>query len=154
MNKSTTTLALTTACMMVGSVWAATPAYEDLALHDYYTVMDTESSDSVSMTFRPFIWSDGTPHSGGYGQVIDGGFACQADNEMQLNNISCVYDFASSIGAQSHVRFAFGEYGGNINLAVNGDLRNVDDFRDLDGLVIGGATFKLASGGYGNDCAP
>ena len=152
MKTSTTTLALATTCLLAGTVTAATPAYEDLTLHDSYAVMDTANSDSVSMIFRPFFWSNGTPYSGGYGQVIDGGFACQSDNELLLNNISCVYDFASSIGTQSYARFAFGEYGGNINLAVNGDLRNVGNFRDLDGLVIGGATFKVAAGGYGNDC--
>ena len=113
MKTSTTTLALATTCLLAGAVGAATPAYEDLTLHDSYAVMDTANSDSVSMIFRPFIWSSGTPYSGGYGQVIDGGFACQADNELLLNNISCIYDFASSIGARSPVRVRW--YGGNIN---------------------------------------
>ena len=152
MNKSTTTLALATACMMAGSVSAATPAYEDLTLHHTYHVMDTTSSEGVTMNFKPFFYADGSPHTGGYGMVIDSSHACQADHELMLNNINCTYDFASSIGSQSYVRFAFGEYAGNINMDVNGDMRNTDNFIDLDGKVIGGATFKVISGGLGNDC--
>jgi len=152
MNKSTTTLTLVTACMLAGSVSAATPAYEDLTLHHTYHVMDTTSSEGVTMNFKPFFYADGSPHTGGYGMVIDSSHACQADHELMLNNINCTYDFASSIGSQSYVRFAFGEYAGNINMDVNGDMRNTDNFIDLDGLTIGGVLVHVPYGGAGDDC--
>ena len=152
-NTTNTNMMLLTASMILGGVAsAATPTYEDLALHKTYNVSDSTSSDGVSMKFQPFAYADGRMHSGGYGMVIDSNYACQSNHELMLNNINCTYDFASSIGSQHYVRFAFGEYAGNINMIVNGDPRNTDNFIDLDGQVIGGATFKVLSGGLGNDC--
>ena len=43
-------------------------------------------------------------------------------------------------------------YGGNVNIEINGDFRNVNDYRDLDGMMVGGVLIHVLWGGYGNDC--
>ncbi len=40
----------------------------------------------------------------------------------------------------------FGEYGGNLNLEVNGDFANLEDFADIDGATIGGTTVAVTNG--------
>jgi hypothetical protein len=78
--------------------------------------------------------------------------ACNIGHRLQLNNINARLDFAASTGPQSGLRFRFGEYGGNINIAINGDFRNFANMIDIDGAVIGGCTVQVLSGGLGNDC--
>jgi len=47
---------------------------------------------------------------------------------MLVNNVNLRFDFGESPKTLS---LRYGEYGGNINVEINGDLRNVDDFSDL-----------------------
>ena len=49
------------------------------------------------------------------------------------------------------MRFAFGEYGGNINLSINDKDRNVDNFAALHNTTLGGVAIHVLSGGNGND---
>jgi len=51
-----------------------------------------------------------------------------------------------------NVSFKFGEYGGNLNLEINGDFWNFDNMVDIDGMVIGGVTVSVDWGGGGGDC--
>jgi hypothetical protein len=50
----------------------------------------------------------------------------------------------------SSLTFRFGEYGGNLNIEINGDFRNFQNFSDLNGLTIGGANVSVTNG-FGND---
>ena len=61
-------------------------------------------------------------------------------------------DFGGSIGSQADLRILFGEYGGNINLEVNGDFANFENFLDIDGTALGGVVVSVISGGTGSDC--
>jgi hypothetical protein len=44
----------------------------------------------------------------------------------------------------------FGEYGGNLNIAINGDFRNFNNFADINMSSIGGVAVEV-TGGLGND---
>ena len=77
--------------------------------------------------------------------------AAGAGYEIHTNNINITYDFAGSIGSQTDLTFNFGEYGGGINVAVNGDLRLASNYADLDGMIIGGVVFDVLYGGLGGD---
>ena len=154
MTTKTRSLIVAAGCLLATSslATAAVPAFEDLTLGDSYATSDTTSSESVAMRYHPFFWWDGTMTSAGYASVVDGGWACGSGNEIWLNNINVTFNYVGSTGPRTDVDFLFGEYGGNINVMINGDFRNVDNFIDLDGQVIGGTTFSVTSGGYGNDC--
>ncbi|MEO7703905.1 MAG: carboxypeptidase regulatory-like domain-containing protein [Thermoflexales bacterium] len=95
----------------------------------------------------PHIWADSTVFAGGtlgfVGTTLAGGTA----NELKLNNIGISTTFAAGMYS---VSFKFGEYGGNINLRVNGALANFADFNDIDGTMIGGALASVVNG-FGND---
>ena len=126
-------------------------AFEDLPLSANYFVGDTFVTDLVPCEVKPFQWTDGTWNPSGHVLVEDWNQACGTDQELFTNNANVLFDFAA-VSPIENFAFEFGEYGGNINIAINGDFRNVANYRDLDGLMIGGVQFIVTDGGWGNDC--
>jgi hypothetical protein len=102
------------------------------------------------MVVAPIEWPGGTLFFGGRVRVENGGRACGLDHELHTDN--AVTKIFPATGAMADPYFRFGEYGGNINVEVNGDFRNVNDMIALNGLIIGGVQFNVLSGGFGNDC--
>ena len=138
------TLSLSAACL------AAFPSFDDLASGTTYNPGDTFMSDGIAVKIQDFQWADGTWTPNGHARVSTDLWAHGADNELNTNNSNAMYDFAGSIGTQTEVALLFGEYGGNINVAVNGDFANVANFADLP-PALGGCTINIVSGGLGND---
>ena len=129
--------------------------FEDLNLGDSFSVGDRFNTSNLdgSLNFEvealPYQWSDGTAFPGGTAMVGNNGMAGSSGNEMVVNNINL--RFTSLSGPLPGLTFQFGEYGGNLNFAVNGDARNVDNFQDLNGLTVGGVLIDVPIGGHGND---
>ena len=121
--------------------------WEDLSLSAMYNVGDVFTTYSTTVTAQPFVWSSGTPTSAGYTQVQNGGLANGSGQEMMVNNINLEIDPGY---VATHMEVLFGEYGGNLNLEINGDFRNFENFQDINGLVVGGVDVSV-TGGYGND---
>ncbi len=123
--------------------------FSDLNLGDQYVVGDTFSVGAVSVEAREFEWSNGQLTSNGFAEVQNGGMAGGSGNELMVNNINLLFDFGGTVSA---VTIAYGEYGGNINLEVNGDFQNTTDFIVLNGMVLAGANVSVtvnASGELG-----
>ena len=99
------------------------------------------------MTVAPFAFSDGASTRTGVAYVTseeaDGGYGYQ----IQPGNVNLIFNL-STVPLQ--LSFLFGEYGGNLNMHVNGDFRNFENFADFNGLVVGGAKVAVLKG-YGND---
>ena len=152
MNRTTITTLLTTTGCLTASALAAPPTWEDLPLGSSFATGDTTSSDGVSIAFDCFDWADGTRFCGGEARVTPQIPGCNAGHRIGLNNISTIFDYAGSIGPQIDPVYDFGEYGGNINVSVNGDPRNFANMLDIDGTMIGGCLVKVLSGGTGGDC--
>lgn len=131
---------------------AQAPSWEDQPIGASWNVGDTTASDGVAVKFECFQWSGGGWTCGGVADVLAVDPACNVGHRLQLNNINARLDFAASIGSQTDLRLRFGEYGGNINIAINGDFRNFANMIDIDGAVIGGCTVHVLAGGFGNDC--
>ena len=145
------TVALGALLGLSSTAFAAFPSFDDLASGDTYYVGGNFASDGIDVDLVPFQWADGTWTNNGVATVSTALWAHGSLNELNTNNINARYNFAGSIGTQSEVRLLFGEYGGNINVVVNGDPANVDNFIDLDGAVLGGCTISVISGGFGGD---
>lgn len=120
--------------------------FEDLTLGTSYNVGDTFNTSGVDVVVRPFTFSGGGTTSAGFTQVQDGGLAGGSGNELAVNNVLLEFQFGSITG----LSLGFGEYGGNLNLLINGDFRNFNTFSDIDGLVIGGVGVSVVNG-FGND---
>lgn len=152
MFRSTLTTVLSAAALATAAT-ADPPTWDDLVVGDTYFTGMSLISDGVAVNFACFEW---TPPAGstcnGKAVVFDRLDACGFNYDLNLNNINAVMDFAGSTGPQTDLRVLYGEYGGNINLAVNGDFANAEDFIDLDGTTLGGVTIKVYPNGPGAPC--
>jgi len=109
-------------------------SFEDLALGTVYHVGDTFASNGLNFAGRQFVWADGTPTAAGFIEVENGGLAGGVGQELEVNNSNLEVVLAAAVDG---LRFRFGEYGGNLNIAINGDFRNFANLADIDGMVIG-----------------
>lgn len=121
--------------------------FESLSSSAAYSVGNSFSEGGTTVTLEQFqlsggTWTSGgaasvdtTPNSGGYGQ------------DMNVSNITLSFNFTCQLEG---LTFQFGEYGGNLNITINGDLRNFYNFSDINGLTIGGVNVSVVNG-LGND---
>jgi hypothetical protein len=115
--------------------------FEDLKLNTTYVVGNSFTTRGVPVTGAPFFFSNGTPTNNGFALVDQQGAAGGDGHELTVNNINLVFGFGQQTA--SDLSFLFGEFGGNVNLGVNGDLRNAQSFADLDGQTIGGVRVSV-----------
>ena len=116
--------------------------FEDLLLRTEYNVGNSFVDSGATITGETFFWGDGTPFNGGFTRVENGGAAGGTGNELQVNNINLAFDFGGPVPG---LELPFGEFGGNLNIQVNGDFRNFGNFDDIDGLTIGGVLVSVTA---------
>ena len=109
--------------------------FEDLTLGTRYYVGDTFVSSGVSISGQTYYWPNGDPTENGYAEVETAGLAGGSGQDLQVNNINLGFDFGAAIPG---LTIDFGEYGGNLNVDLNGDFRNFENFDEIDGLILGG----------------
>ncbi len=121
--------------------------FEEPPLGTTYLIGNSFTDSGASMTVDNFQWSNGTWTSGGYARISNAGDAGYVGQEVTINNVNLDFTFPTLPNA---VSLNFGEYGGNLNIEINGDFRNFSDFADIHNAVIGGATVTVVNG-FGND---
>lgn len=121
--------------------------FEGLSLGATYNVGDVFLDSRARITVRPFTWSNGIVFNGGFTAVENGGLAGGTGNEMQVNNVNLSFNFAVPL---RELTLHFGEYGGNLNIQINGVFRNFFNMAELDGTTIGGVAISVVNG-MGND---
>ena len=122
--------------------------FDDLTPGVRYTV-GNKFANSLEFEAQPFTWTSGTTTTAGYVEVSSALGAAGAGRELLVNNANVRLLLPSPSGVLG-LTLRYGEYGGNLNFAVNGDLRNVENFAVLDGAVVGGAMVSV-TGGLGHD---
>jgi hypothetical protein len=90
----------------------------------------------------PFQWEGGSWTSGGYARVYDGSYAGVSGKEININNVNLGFQFSNPLRGLS---LNFGEYGGNLNIQINGEFKNFQDFDDIDGTTIGGVSISISN---------
>jgi hypothetical protein len=116
--------------------------FEGLTPATIYNVTDSFADSGVAVTAAPFQWSGGGWTSAGFTRVDTGNLSGGLGSDMEVNNITLEFDFGRPV---VDLRFLFGEYGGNINLTINGDFRNESDFSVLHGQIVGGTLVEVLS---------
>ena len=111
-----------------------------------YTVGGTFTDSGVGATLGAFQWSNGTWTSAGSARIDSGSKAGGSGLSLNTNNINVKFDF----GRIGGLTLKFGEYGGNLNLRVNGEFRNFGNFAQINGQSVGGVTVAVTNGN-GND---
>ena len=121
--------------------------FEDLVVGTTYTVGVSFTTSGYTVTGNPFQLGTGTWYSSGYAKVDNAGKAGGSGKEMNLNNINLNFNFGGSVKS---ISLRFGEYGGNLNIRINGDFKNFNNFVDINGTTIGGVNISVTNG-HGND---
>ncbi len=121
--------------------------FDSLPLNTVYHVGNT-FLDCVRMQVHPFQWSNSVWTNTGHATVVPAARAGGSGKELNTNNVNLTFDFGHPIKG---LVIRFGEYGGNLNIRINGDFRNFENFKDIDGMLIGGVRVSVPTGGHGND---
>lgn len=122
-------------------------AFEDLPLGASYVVGDTFVTSGIPITVGEFQWSNGSWTDAGNTTVVNSGMAGGAGKELNVNNVNLHFGFDYPL---DHIVLLFGEYGGNLNIRINGVFKNFDNFVQIDGQSIGGVDIAVTNG-LGND---
>ncbi len=118
--------------------------FSPLTMGTTYTIGDTFTSDGMDFELVQFFWSNGNPSPNGEAEVSNRGLAGGAGLEVWTNNINVRFDLPADI---TKVSFDAGHYGGNMNLEINGSVKNFEQVSDINGTTIAGVTITCA-GGY------
>ncbi len=116
--------------------------FDDLTAGTMYSVGDSFVTQGYTLQCMEFFWLSGSSTVDGYAKVENSGMAGGSGYDLWLNNINVDIAIAGAVPAPC-VSFRYGEYGGNLNLEVNGDFRNFANFADIHGTVIGGTTVNV-----------
>jgi len=123
---------------------ATTIDFEDLTLGTVYNVGDTFTSAGVQITGEQFFQLPSGSTTGGFATVGNGALAGGTGLELgSINNINFRFNFGAPLDA---LVLQYGEFGGNINLEINGTLVNVLNFADVAPVVAGTSVFALDTG--------
>ncbi|NQV31364.1 MAG: cadherin-like domain-containing protein [Phycisphaeraceae bacterium] len=116
---------------------------EDLALGAIYHVGNTFTTSSVPVEVKAFLGSNGLWTGSGVVRVENGGSAGGTGLELTLENANLAFNFPVS---PKILNIRFGQYGGNLNLKLNGEFRNFHRFSDINGATIGGTLVTVIQG--------
>jgi hypothetical protein len=137
----------TSTCAPITGLGPACIDFESPALGTTYNVGDVFTDSGANMTIEQFQWSNSNWTGGGHASIGNTGLAGGSGQELATNNVSVDVGFPV---VPNVIHLKFGEYGGNLNLEVNGVFQNFDNFADIHGTVIGGAMVSVTNG-FGDD---
>ncbi len=132
---------------------ATTLDFEDLPLGQQYdlnagtpTIPDSFVTNGVPVQLAEFFLLPSGSTTSGSATVLDSvanpfSTAGGSGNYMFMGNVNLDFQLP---GPASELSFLFGEFGGNLNLRVNGDLANVSSFFSLP-ATLGGANVTVDS---------
>jgi len=109
--------------------------FSDLALDTVYHVGDTFTTSGKQVKVERFQWGGGAWTDEGRARVDGRHYARGSGRDMNAGNVNLKFLFDYPI---SKLSLKFAEFGGNVNLRINGDHRNTSDFIDLHGSTVGG----------------
>jgi len=118
--------------------------FESLPPATDYVFLDTFTDSGVPITVEAFQWSNGTWTTGNHARVDTRQMAGGTGKDINLNNVNLRFHLGK-VGANA-LTVAVGEYGGNINMQVNGEFRNFENFPEIDSTMIGGTQVSVAGG--------
>jgi hypothetical protein len=121
--------------------------FEDPLPSATYYVGDVFPDSGALIFVEPFQWGNSVWTDTGFAGIDTDGLSGGMGQDLVVNNVNVRIDFPVLPG---EVVFQFGEYGGNLNIEINGDFRNFADFSDIDGATIGGVDVSVV-GGLGDD---
>jgi hypothetical protein len=121
--------------------------FEQQVLGTVYHVGNIFTESGVEINIQSFDWGGGQWFTGGSAKIENRQHAGHTGQDINVNNVNLSFNFG---GPRESLSLHFGEYGGNLNININGDFRNFQNFADINGATIGGVTISIVNG-FGND---
>jgi len=121
--------------------------FEQQVLNTVYHVGDIFTESGVEINIQSFDLGSDPWFSGGHAKIDNRQSAGHTGQDIQVGNVNLSFNFG---GPRENLSLHFGEYGGNLNININGDFRKFGNFADINGATIGGVTISVANG-FGND---
>lgn len=109
--------------------------FEGLPIASQFSTGQFFFETGTKMTATEFQWSNSIVTTAGYIKVMNNQKAGGGGQDIWLNNIRVSLDFPFS--PQKVILF-YGLYGGNMNLMINGAMRNEEDVMMMDKTNLGG----------------
>ncbi|MFI4897912.1 MAG: PEP-CTERM sorting domain-containing protein [Phycisphaerales bacterium JB059] len=123
-----------------GLALADLASFNDLTLGTEYTVGQTFTSDGIDfeiLDFRPGVMFSNRAR-------VDNNLMAGGDGfDLELNNVRL--ELVIPFPEVPSVTIFFGQFGGENNLFVNGEMLTSGNIFDLDGMTIGGADIDVLS---------
>ncbi len=119
-------------------------SFNDLIVDTQYMVGDSFTSDGVGFEILDF--TPGYMFSS-HAQVHDNQMAGGDGLDLELNNVRL--ELTVPFSSVPSVTVFFGQFGGQNNIFVNGEMIETGTFYDVDGMTVGGATIDVADLGGG-----
>jgi hypothetical protein len=107
----------------------------DLTPGATYNVGSTITTSGTAIQVEQFQWANGTWTSTGYARADASNFAGGSGNELRTNNANLNFQLSYPL---QKLTFKFADLGGNENIKVNNDFRNVQNLIGLNNTTIGG----------------
>lgn len=116
--------------------------FNDLAPGTQYPVGQVFTTDQKTVRVEPFQWSNGTWTNTGYARVDGSQLAGGTAPELRTNNANLHFQLNYPL---QRLSFKFADFGGNENLKVNNDFRNVGNFLGLHNTTVGGVLVRVTA---------
>ena len=114
--------------------------FEDVAPGTQYPVGQTFYTSGTNIAVEQFQWANGTWTTNGHAKIDNKGYAKGTGNDINANNVNLRFKFDYPL---KKITLKFGELGGNNNMLVNGDFRNVGNLVSLNGATVGGVNVTV-----------
>jgi hypothetical protein len=97
-------------------------------------------TSGTNIAVEQFQWANGTWTTNGHAKIDNKGYAKGTGNDINANNVNLRFRFDYPL---KKITLKFGELGGNNNMLVNGDFRNVGNLVSLNGATVGGVNVAV-----------
>ncbi len=125
--------------------------FEDVPVGTMFPAGGSFASNGVLMHLEEFYWDVGSctnPTMNGSVMIDDDGLACGSGQDLMVNNVNVAFDYGEPL---TDLVIYFGEYGGNVNLTVNGQCVSEAYVSNFPPMV-GGVTVDVYEPNPGNGC--
>jgi hypothetical protein len=116
--------------------------FSDLTANTQYHVGDEFATSGTTVKVEQFQWGNGIWNAGGFAEVDGNNYAQGSGNAARAGGVNLNFKF--NYPADS-ITLKFGELGGNNNIRINGEFKNVRDFIDINNTTIGGVLVKVSA---------
>ncbi len=106
------------------------------------------ASCDTDILVEQFQWGNGTWTSSGTAQIDNHNYAKGSGNDLNANNVNLNFQYDFPL---DKITFNFGELGGNNNIKINGDFKNIDNLISLNTTTLGNVQITVNASQNGNN---